>query len=150
MPVAASISGAELFEACVPCHGAAGALIVHETAAAAYPWEVVRSSWSGPQLDIDRAAATPQLQVQGWLSHEAAARVLAAEITREKAMLRLHDELPYDLLVETDRVQGGDAAGLPLGHSADGAVVHEVRGVVVVVDGVDDIQRLSARDGRWI
>jgi GTPase len=33
---------------------------------------------------------------------DAPARVLAAEITREKAMLRLHDELPYDLVVETD------------------------------------------------
>lgn len=33
---------------------------------------------------------------------DAPARVLAAEITREKAMLRLHDELPYDLMVETD------------------------------------------------
>lgn len=33
---------------------------------------------------------------------DAPARVLAAEITREKAMLRLHDELPYDLTVETD------------------------------------------------
>ncbi len=33
---------------------------------------------------------------------DAPARVLAAEITREKAFLRLHDELPYDLIVETD------------------------------------------------
>jgi GTP-binding protein Era len=33
---------------------------------------------------------------------DAPARVLAAEITREKAMLRLHDELPYDLIVETE------------------------------------------------
>ncbi|UPT61254.1 MAG: GTPase Era [Hyphomonadaceae bacterium JAD_PAG50586_4] len=33
---------------------------------------------------------------------DAPARVLAAEITREKAMMRLHDELPYDLVVETE------------------------------------------------
>ena len=33
---------------------------------------------------------------------DAPARVLAAEITREKAFLRLHEELPYELLVETD------------------------------------------------
>jgi GTP-binding protein Era len=33
---------------------------------------------------------------------DAPARVLAAEITREKAMLRLHDEIPYELIVETD------------------------------------------------
>lgn len=33
---------------------------------------------------------------------DAPARVLAAEITREKAFLRLHDEIPYDLIVETE------------------------------------------------
>ncbi|MGD9815731.1 MAG: GTPase Era [Hyphomonadaceae bacterium] len=33
---------------------------------------------------------------------DAPARVLAAEITREKAMLRLHDELPYEMMVETE------------------------------------------------
>jgi hypothetical protein len=34
--------------------GAAGALIVHETQYAGYPWEVVRGSWSGEQFDIVR------------------------------------------------------------------------------------------------
>jgi GTP-binding protein Era len=33
---------------------------------------------------------------------DAPTRVLAAEITREKAMLRLHDEIPYELMVETE------------------------------------------------
>ena len=33
---------------------------------------------------------------------DAPARVLAAEITREKAFLRLHEELPYELIVETE------------------------------------------------
>lgn len=33
---------------------------------------------------------------------DAPARVLAAEITREKAFLRLHEELPYELMVETE------------------------------------------------
>jgi GTP-binding protein Era len=39
----------------------------------------------------------PEVQIM-----DAPARVLAAEITREKAMLRLHDELPYEMMVETD------------------------------------------------
>lgn len=33
---------------------------------------------------------------------DAPARVLAAEITREKAFLRLHEELPYELMVDTE------------------------------------------------
>lgn len=33
---------------------------------------------------------------------DAPSRVLAAEITREKLMLRLHDEIPYDSTVETE------------------------------------------------
>lgn len=36
---------------------------------------------------------------------DAPARVIAAEITREKLMLRLHDELPYDTTVETEAWQ---------------------------------------------
>ena len=36
---------------------------------------------------------------------DAPARILAAEITREKLMLRLHDELPYDATVETESWQ---------------------------------------------
>ncbi len=31
--------------------GAAGAIVVHEEAAAGYPWEVVSGSWTGPQFD---------------------------------------------------------------------------------------------------
>lgn len=36
---------------------------------------------------------------------DAPSRVLAAEITREKLMLRLHDELPYEATVETEAWQ---------------------------------------------
>ena len=56
--------------------------------------------------DIARTLAE-RAPVSPWLFPEdqtmdAPARVLAAEITREKAMLRLHDEIPYDLMVETE------------------------------------------------
>ena len=36
---------------------------------------------------------------------DAPARVLASEITREKAFLRLHEELPYELTVDTETWQ---------------------------------------------
>jgi Zn-dependent M28 family amino/carboxypeptidase len=53
--------------------GAAGALIVHETKFAGYPWEVVSGSWSGEQFDLvrpDKGASTVPLQ--GWITREVA------------------------------------------------------------------------------
>ncbi len=35
--------------------GAAGAIIIHETGPAGYPWAVVRNSWSGPQSHLETA-----------------------------------------------------------------------------------------------
>lgn len=54
--------------------GAAGCLIVHETAPASYGWNVVESSWSGERFSLveDSGAA---LQVQGWISSELADRL---------------------------------------------------------------------------
>ncbi|MCS6947223.1 MAG: M28 family metallopeptidase [Steroidobacteraceae bacterium] len=59
--------------------GAAGALIVHEERAAAYPWETVVNSWTGPQIDMDAADGhRSRIAVEGWLSLEAARRLFAA------------------------------------------------------------------------
>lgn len=59
--------------------GAAGCLIVHETGAAGYPWEVVVNSWSGPQFSLVPEASTPpRLAVAGWLTGDAAKRLFAA------------------------------------------------------------------------
>ncbi|MDX2237038.1 MAG: M28 family metallopeptidase [Hyphomonadaceae bacterium] len=56
--------------------GAAGAIIIHETAPAAYPWAVVQNSNSGPKLDIvrpDRGAS--RVGVEGWISTPTAAEL---------------------------------------------------------------------------
>ena len=50
---------------------------------------------------VERAPEGPWLFPEDQVM-DAPARVLAAEITREKAILRLHDELPYEMMVETD------------------------------------------------
>src|SRR3989449_8492641 len=59
--------------------GAAGALIIHETEMASYPWEVVRGSWSGEQFDIvtpDKGAST--VPIQGWITRDVAADLFKA------------------------------------------------------------------------
>lgn len=60
--------------------GAAGALIVHDDAGAAYGWDVVKNSWSGAQFDL-RASDDPEprLPVQGWIT-QAQAKSLFADL----------------------------------------------------------------------
>jgi Zn-dependent M28 family amino/carboxypeptidase len=59
--------------------GAAGALIVHQTAPASYGWNVVESSWTGPQAYAQRGENAPPLtQMNGWLTEDAARKVLTA------------------------------------------------------------------------
>src|SRR5690606_12663747 len=53
--------------------GAAGALIIHEDQAAAYPWAVVNSSWTGPQYDLVRPDhGASRVGVEGWITNQVA------------------------------------------------------------------------------
>jgi Zn-dependent M28 family amino/carboxypeptidase len=59
--------------------GAAAAFIVHDTQPAAYGWNVVQSSWTGPQYNMDEPGGhMDQSKVIGWLTNEAARRILTA------------------------------------------------------------------------
>lgn len=56
--------------------GAAGVLLIHDTGAASYGWDVVRTGWSGPQLDLvaeDKGASNPAFE--GWVSGETAQKL---------------------------------------------------------------------------
>ena len=56
--------------------GAAGAIIIHQTAPAAYGWHVVEGSWSGPQFHL--AAENDnmdRLKVEGWMQYETAEEI---------------------------------------------------------------------------
>lgn len=68
--------------------GAAGAIIIHTNASAGYPWQVVQTSWSGEQFELP-AADEPRIDVKGWLTEDAARRLVA---------LAGHD---LDALIET-------------------------------------------------
>jgi Zn-dependent M28 family amino/carboxypeptidase len=58
--------------------GAAGALLIHTTESATYPWQVVQSSWSGTQYRIPTPAGAPALRIKAWVSDDAAKRLVAA------------------------------------------------------------------------
>jgi Zn-dependent M28 family amino/carboxypeptidase len=58
--------------------GAAGALIVHETAPAAYGWDVVRNSNTGPQLDAESADGNmKRAAIEGWVQLDVAKKIFA-------------------------------------------------------------------------
>ena len=58
--------------------GAAAALIVHDDEGAAYGWDVVKNSWSGPQFDL-RAEDDPEPRIpaQGWITGDVARQLFA-------------------------------------------------------------------------
>ncbi|MCY1034384.1 M28 family metallopeptidase [Corallococcus sp. BB11-1] len=55
--------------------GAAGAIILHTTPSAGYPWQVVRTSWTGEQFELP-AGDAPRLQVKAWTTEDATKQVL--------------------------------------------------------------------------
>ncbi|MBV7265405.1 M28 family peptidase [Erythrobacter sp. WH131] len=59
--------------------GAAGAIIVHDTEPASYGWNVVESSWSGPQAYPQYGEnPPPRTTMNGWVQKEVAREILAA------------------------------------------------------------------------
>ncbi|HEV2853376.1 MAG TPA: M28 family metallopeptidase [Thermoanaerobaculia bacterium] len=57
--------------------GAAGAIIIHTTPSAGYPWQVVQTSWSGEQFQLP-AAGEPRIQMASWATEPAAKKLFAA------------------------------------------------------------------------
>jgi len=57
--------------------GAVGALIVHDDAGAAYGWDVVKNSFSGPSFDLESIAQANPVPIQGWLSESATRKLLS-------------------------------------------------------------------------
>ncbi|WP_448702061.1 M28 family metallopeptidase [Mucilaginibacter sp. AW1-3] len=59
--------------------GAKGCIIIHNTAAASYPFNVVQNSNSGVKLHLDKRGSNAyQLAVQGWVTHHSAINMLLA------------------------------------------------------------------------
>jgi Zn-dependent M28 family amino/carboxypeptidase len=94
--------------------GAAAAIIIHQTAPAGYPWEVVRNTWTGPQFwaeSADGNAGAPALEA--WIT-EARARELLAMAGQD-----------LDALQQAALQRG--FRGKPLGVTASGGVRNLIR-----------------------
>ncbi|HTQ79481.1 MAG TPA: M28 family metallopeptidase [Thermoanaerobaculia bacterium] len=103
--------------------GAAGAIIIHTTPSAGYPWQVVQTSWSGEQFSLPAEPGVPQIQVKGWATEDATRRLLKAAGKDLDALVksaRSRDFKPVDLGITTsltlpnkvDKVRTANVAGL--------------------------------------
>ncbi|NCP14320.1 MAG: M28 family peptidase [Sphingomonadales bacterium] len=97
--------------------GAAGSLIVHQTAPASYGWNVVESSWTGPQAYAQRGENAPPLtKMNGWLTEDAARKVLTAA--------------GQDLDVLTRAAQAKGFKAVPLGLTAATRFASDFRSII--------------------
>ena len=79
--------------------GAAGAIIVHEEAPAAYPWEVLQNGAKRPQLAIETADGDASRSgIEGWMTRESAVRVFhAAGLDYDTVKAAPHSGFPSDV-----------------------------------------------------
>jgi Zn-dependent M28 family amino/carboxypeptidase len=102
--------------------GAAGAIIIHTTPSAGYPWQVVQSSWSGTQFELP-AGSEPRIQIKAWVTESAARTLLKAagkDLDKLVAAARSRNFKPVPLGVRTSiaftntlsRTQTANVAGL--------------------------------------
>jgi Zn-dependent M28 family amino/carboxypeptidase len=102
--------------------GAAGAIIIHTTPSAGYPWQVVQTSWSGEKFSLP-AAGEPEIQIAAWATEDSVRRLLAAaghDLDKLVAQARSRDFRPVPLGITTSltlenqvtRAQTANVAGL--------------------------------------
>ncbi len=83
--------------------GAAAVLLVHETGPAGYPWEVVRSSWSGPQFDlVSEDDNMSRVAVEAWIGVETARTIFSRagmdyDAMKARAATREFEPVPMGL-----------------------------------------------------
>jgi Zn-dependent M28 family amino/carboxypeptidase len=102
--------------------GAAGAIIIHTSPSAGYPFQVVQTSWTGVQFELP-AGDEPRTQVNGWVTEDTARELVAMaghdlDDLREAAYNRDFEPVPLGITtslamdVEITRVQSANVLGL--------------------------------------
>ena len=102
--------------------GAAGAIIIHTTPSAAYGFQVVQNSWTGPQFALPSDGA-PTLQVKAWTTEEASKKLAelgGQDLVKLIVSAKLKSFKPVPLGVRTslqltnkvNRAQTGNVLGI--------------------------------------
>jgi Zn-dependent M28 family amino/carboxypeptidase len=121
--------------------GATAALIVHDTAPAAYGWNVVNSSWTGPQfLAQSKDGGASQTKANGWVQKDVAAKIMAAggqDLEKASAAARQKGFKAIPL-------------GLKLGLSFDNAISKKnSRNIVGILKGAKRPDEYVLYTGHW-
>lgn len=106
--------------------GAAGCLIIHDTAPAGYGWSVVRNSWSGASLYLDQTGDSYKPAVQGWITRSAAIKIFEATAVDMKGFV--------------ERSRSSEFVPIPLNLSATVAVENGIKkstsnNVIAILEG---------------
>jgi Zn-dependent M28 family amino/carboxypeptidase len=83
--------------------GAAGAIIIHTTPSAGYPWQVVQSSRGGEQFALP-AGNEPRVKVEAWATEDAVRRLMKSsgyDLDKLTAAARSRDFHPVPLGIRT-------------------------------------------------
>jgi len=94
--------------------GAAGVLVIHDTAGAGYPWSTLAGSSTAPDLDIVRADPDKErVAAQGWISSEATQKLLqlaGLDLDTLRVAARSRDFRPVELDGVTMNIDFGQKA----------------------------------------
>lgn len=88
--------------------GAAGAIVIHETGPAGYPWGVVSGGWSGPQYDMQAENKhMNRVKLEGWITHQLANKLLQRvgltyEEAKEMALQKDFEPIPLEVKVNAE------------------------------------------------
>ena len=121
--------------------GAEGALIIHDTGPAGYPWEVVSSSWSGPQLGLVAVDANlSRAAVEGWLTRA------AADALFEDADLDLDDLMEDAAQPDFEPISLGLTASVEIRNEVERSTSNNV---VALVEGSERPEEVVVYMAHW-
>jgi len=107
--------------------GAAGAIIIHTTPSAGYPFTVIETSWTGEQFELQDNTA-PRMDMKAWMTNDATAKLVSSA--------------GFDLEVLRKKAESKDFQPVPLGVSLNTTIDCEIRekstaNVLAVLPGSD-------------
>lgn len=120
--------------------GAAGCLIIHETVSAGYPWLVVRNSWSGAILSLEKFGDDFQSDVVGWITRDAAIKIFEAS--------------SRDMKNYSERSRSADFKPIDLGLNASVSVGNDIRkdmskNVIAKITGTEKPDEYIIYSAHW-